>query len=216
MYEQASLTRLLQLLEASEEAYTEVYKYFIDKARGYAHSRLSTQLQGRVTATSIAHAALADCMEYVKKKPDAVENRVHFMALLANQIKMQLSSAKQHAVTQMRNIEREEEMPERGLAGIESLNPESKAMADELAVQVVHNIFQEPNEIKRTICVLGILGDHTTAQIQEMIEPLYDIPGAARKNSYTKRSIELIIAKRREALEEELGGGGEDHDRSVD
>lgn len=216
MDNEPSITDLLRQLSAPSNAHQDIYDYFLESARKEARQRLSTKLQGRVTASTIAHEALSNCLQQANKPNTSFLNRRDFRRLLSKHIRYRLADAAEHVTAQKRDIN--QETSEVIGTADEGTQPtaDQLVVADELALKLVQCIFQEPNEVRRTACLLGILLENKASTIAKMIEPLIaeqlvtqgldpesrsPLKGIPRST----RSIQLLIKNCEARLQRELG-----------
>lgn len=181
-----------------EYAQTDLYGYYIHQVRSQAASRMSPALKQRRTPTSLAHEALTSCLKNAQTTQAPIASRSVFEKYLNHHLNQRIASAAAHEQAQKRDMHRDSTAYETPESEDRSLSPDSQAITNELAIKSIHCLYEEPDEARRAIAVLGLLLNYSASQIQEAIRPLVceseddDLPPG-----YSLSSIRQVLKKRK-------------------
>ncbi|QDV74542.1 hypothetical protein [Botrimarina mediterranea] len=189
----------------AEDAYTDLYDYYLNRARALAAQQMGPMLKARRTPTSIAHEALTSCLENAATAPARIASRKEFEMYLCAHVNRKVANAAAHEQAQKRDIKKETPTDETPRAESSVASPVDKAVASELAIQTVRCLFEEPDEPRRAIVVLGLLLEYSPGEIREMIRPLVtEDENGELPLGYSQSSIRQILKKRKAILGKQL------------
>ncbi|WP_425399092.1 ECF-type sigma factor [Aeoliella sp.] len=208
MKDRIPTTDLIASLQQGHDAATDLYDRFLGRAREIAQNRLGAQLKGRRTASTIAHEALASCMKNTQKMRKSLDGD-DFHRLLRKHINMTFAEAARHESRSRRDKASEESVNAPTAEGARIERPEVAVASEELAVELVKCINEEPTEKRRMMCLLGILNGYNGNQISEILASLEtddasDASGDSEE-SYSIRTIQKIVQRRKAIIYNRFG-----------
>ena len=192
MGQNVAVTEVIAALQSGDgSAFRALYEEFLDLARRAARHEISPEVQRRTSPTSIAVAALHDCLDEGKK--GKYRDGKGLKGLLYLIIQRRAVDAVREATAQKRDVKRE------SYGDVVAARSANEIVAG-LAVEIVQILLDVPDRTQGIIRVLGVLNEYSAGQIQEMIMPLQQngkIPSI--------RAIQLAIAGAKLELEKRLG-----------
>lgn len=204
------LTRIVKCLNSAERGYTKLHSLLIDDAIRAAECRISCTMRPRLDAEAIANWSVFQAIEQLRKRKSRV-SLGDLRRLLRRIIRTSTCDEVRKATAKMRDIRIESSIEEGSIGITPRVGPLDRIIHRQFRVEVVQQILQEPDEVSRMICILGIMCDEfVAAMIQDAIAPYFDAPvmfnGTLCEQVPCIRSIQSIIAKAKIRLRTELSG----------
>ncbi len=160
-------SELLDELRPNLEAERKLKELLVAKARAYAYQKIGPDLERRVSASEIACSAAESLLSDVKHGRVEPEDSRQLYGLLLVRTKAKAIEGIRRAKAKKRDIGREGGDAE--VAEDAETSPASQAAINETAREFANLICQEPDELRRCINQLGILGGFSANAIREAL-----------------------------------------------
>ena len=197
------ITSLLQHAKGGDrDAADEIARHFWEAARRAAKRHLASccrQLEGD---SDIANAALRSALSELTKPKTTFRTRDDFEGLIVTIVRKKSTSSMRHALAEKRRGPEQAERKELASRSGEkeaSGTPVNLAMAAELGKWVENFLNQEPNPIKRSVGLMGILDE---LEPQEILQALRSSKGHVPSLRFVQKHLQITKERIADGLRE--------------
>lgn len=187
-----SLTNALKELKDVGSAETLLCKHFFEIARTYARSLVSTQLQNRVTPTSVANKALSEAIRNARMTRATLQSG-EFEALLIKIVQRRVVDASRRIGTQKRDASRETQGKATANLVANGCSPSEEAAVNEIAKEVTEIIMSDVDETVRLIKYLHFIDGRDCTDIAKLLAAQGRVAGGERRRVPQLRTIQVTV-----------------------
>ena len=193
----------LEQVKSGPKSEQSLKDLLVARARDLAAAKLGKSLSKRVGPSDIAISAVNSLLKDIKQGKASPGNSDDLFHLLSRRVHNKCVDATRRERAKKRDSGRE--TSDAALVSGSGETPDMIASADEVAGRVIELLCESSEELRRTVNLLGIIGERSAREIREALEgkewvEKYNLPGV--------RSIELWLQAERARLKATLKAEG--------